>query len=164
MVAYQLGEAEAFEVLYARHSPKVYGYLKKRTANEALAKDIFQSTFLKLHKNRSKYDPTFPFLPWLFTVCRSELLDAMKIAHKKHEILSDQLPERAAHEDHLRDQDAQDISLETLPATQRMALELRFQNDFSFEEIAARLETSPMNARQIVSRGIRALRGVYGKR
>lgn len=161
MVAYQLGETEAFEILYARYSPKVYGFLKKRTASEALAKDIFQATFLKLHKNRSKYDPTFPFLPWLFTVCRSELLDAMKIAHKKHEVLTDEIHEQAAPGE---PEASPEIRLDSLPAIQRKAIELRFQNDFSFEEIAARLETSPMNARQIVSRGIRALRGVYGKK
>lgn len=160
MVAYQLGEAEAFEILYARHSARVLGFLKKRIGNDALARDVFQATFLKLHRNRAKYDPIFPFVPWLFTVCRSELLDSFKIAHRKHEVFVEEMPEPNVTEEI----SGPEISLSALPTVQRKAIELRFQDNFSFEEIAMRLETSPLNARQLVSRGIRALRGIYGKK
>jgi DNA-directed RNA polymerase specialized sigma24 family protein len=43
-------------------------------------------------------------------------------------------------------------------------MELRYRHDFSFEEIAERLETTPGNARQLVSRAIRVLKGFYGER
>ena len=41
---------------------------------------------------------------------------------------------------------------------QRQAIVLRYGEDFSFEEIALRLETSSSNARQLVSRGLKRLR------
>lgn len=159
MIAYQLGEAEAFEALYSRHAPKVLGYLRKKLRSEALAHDVFQSTFLKLHRNRSRYDAAYPFAPWLFTICRSELLDALKKPHFSQEALPGDLPEvAAAKEDEFRE-----ISLERLPEIQRRAVELRYQKEYSFEEIAASLETSPANARQLISRALRSLRGLYGK-
>ena len=37
MIAYQLGEVEAFEELYSRHAPRVLGFLQKRTGDKALA-------------------------------------------------------------------------------------------------------------------------------
>lgn len=159
MIAYQLGEAEAFEELYFRHSAKVLGYLRKKVKNETVAQDIFQSTFLKLHRNRSRYDSAYPFVPWLFTICRSELLDAVKKQHLSNEILSAEPPERVWGQSAA----SMEISLEGLPANQQRAMELRYQQDFSFDEIAKSLETSPTNARQIISRAIRSLRDLYGK-
>ncbi len=160
MVAYQLGEADAFGELYSRHSGKVLGYLRKKVKSEALARDIFQATFLKLHKSCGRFNVSFPFVPWLFTICRSELLDALKKPHMSQESLMAEVPEPASIP---QSNDKQEISLQSLPAEQREAVELRYQKDFSFEEIATALETSPANARQLVSRAIRSLRGIYGK-
>ncbi len=159
MVAYQLGEEDAFEVLYSRHAPRVLGYLGSKVRSRALANDIFQATFLKLHKSRSRYDANYPFAPWLFTICRSELLDALKKPHFKQEALVAELPEVASP----AMEAPNEISLGALPSQQRHAVELRYQREFSFEEIAAALDTSPANARQLVSRAIKSLRGFYGK-
>ena len=160
MIAYQLGEADAFEELYSRHSGKVLGYLKRKVRSEALALDIFQATFLKLHRSSSRYNASFPFVPWLFTICRSELLDALKKPHMSQEALMAEVPEPAGTAPAA---DQPEISLQSLPAVQREAVELRYRKDFSFEEIASALETSPANARQLVSRALRSLRGLYGK-
>lgn len=160
MVAYQLGEAEAFEELYSRHSRKVLGYLRKKVRSEAFARDIFQATFLKLHRSSGRYNPSFPFVPWLFTICRSELLDALKKPHMSQESLMAEVPEQSGLPPA---GEKPEISLQSLPATQREAMELRYEKDFSFEEIASALETSPANARQLVSRALRSLRGFYGK-
>lgn len=159
MVAYQLGEADAFAELYSRHSAKVLGYLRKKVRSEALAGDIFQAAFLKLHKSRSRYNASFPFVPWLFTICRSELLDAIKKPHVSREELVEEVPDLLAPVQ----QEQPEISLRSLPASQREAVELRYQKDFSFEEIATALDTSPANARQLISRALRSLKGTYGK-
>lgn len=160
MVAYQLGEAEAFEELYSRHAPRVLGFLRKKVQSDALARDVFQSTFMKLHKCRSRYDSAFPFVPWLFTICRSELLDSLKKTHNKQEVLVSEIPEIAAP---FLDSESREINLSGLPPLQKQAVELRYQKDFSFEEIAARLDTSPVNARKLVSRALQFLRGAYDK-
>ena len=48
--------------------------------------------------------------------------------------------------------------LDELPFAQRQGIELRYGMELSFEEIAAKLETTPSNARQIISRAVRALK------
>ena len=161
MVAYQLGEEQAFTTLYRRHSGRVYGFIKSKTRDEATARDVLQSTFLKLHKSRSSYDRDFPFVPWLFTICRSEVLDAFKKGYRAHETLVAETPEPTFQP---TASEAPEVSLAALPSGQREAVEMRFEQEFSFEEIAQRLETSPANARQLVSRALRTLRGLYGKK
>lgn len=160
MIAYQLGDEDAFLSLYRRHSARVFGFLKKKIRDEALVKDIFQGTFMKLHNSRSKYNPSFPFVPWLFTICRSEMLDALRKKSRIKEDFVETLPEV------IEEPKDTEISpdLAGLSENQREALELRFREDFSFEEIASRLETSPANARQLVSRAVKFLRGSYDKK
>lgn len=53
--------------------------------------------------------------------------------------------------------------LSALPGRQRIAVKLRYTDDLSFEEIAKRLDTTPGNARQIVSRALRSLKSLLGK-
>ncbi|MEO5969796.1 MAG: sigma-70 family RNA polymerase sigma factor [Bdellovibrionia bacterium] len=156
MKEYQSGNEMAFTILYKRHSAKIYGFLIGRLRERAFADDVFQATFLKLHKTRANYDATLPFMPWLFTVCRSVMIDSLR---KKKHILEDS------------DSDSVDLarapeipdhtplpSLDGLPANQRQVLELRYRSDLSFEEIAKKLETTPLNVRQITSRAVRRLR------
>jgi RNA polymerase sigma-70 factor (ECF subfamily) len=47
-----------------------------------------------------------------------------------------------------------------LSKSQRQAIELRYGEDFSFEEIADTLGTTSSNARQLVSRAIKRLKKI----
>ncbi len=158
MRGYQQCDEGAFEVLYRRHSGKVYGFLKKKLKDGAVIDDVFQATFMKLHHARSHYDPSFPFLPWLFTVCRSVLVDSIRKRERISEDLNEVAIENAVANEVVAPEPLPDLS--TLPASQRQAIALRYGDDLSFEEIANRLETSPANVRQLISRGIRRLKNL----
>ena len=158
MLAYQLGDENAFRELYSRHSNRVFGFLRSKVRDDVKARDIFQATFLKLHNSRAKYNPTFPFTPWLFTICRNELLDALKKEKRSIEDSVAQVPEQP----NMVPESQADLAI--LNTSQQQALKMRFGDNSSFEEIAQALNTSPANARQIVSRAVRALRSLYGKK
>lgn len=158
MLAYQLGDKLAFRELYDRHAGRVLAFIKSKTKDEPLAWDVFQSTFMKLHKSRSLYKHTFPFVPWLFTICRSELIDTFR---KKGRIKEDLILEFNEPWKYTSDET---LDLKDLTENQRNAVNMRFKEDLSFEEIAKRLQTSPSNARTLISRAIRTLRGLYGKK
>jgi len=157
MQAYQLGDERAFAVLYGRHSAKVYGYVRGRIKDRAFADDIFQAIFLKLHRTRNHYDPSFPFVPWLFTVCRSALIDGIRKKARIREDLNEVAVSGAVAEEK-QESLLPTPDLSSLPESQRQAVELRYGEDLSFEEIAKKLETSPANARQLISRAIRKLK------
>ncbi len=156
MTAYRLGDEHAFERLYLRHSAKVWSYLGKRVPDPVLREDIFQAVFLKLHRSRRQYDSKQLFLPWLFTICRTVMIDALRAKRLEEVTEPEVLDSIAAPE--VENNANRPIDLDSLVPLQKVAIELRYSEEKSFEEIATALRTSPSNARQLVSRGVRALR------
>ncbi len=158
MTKYKQGDELAFCELYQRHSSKVYGYLVQRLKERPVVDDVFQATLLKLHRSRGQYNPSFPFLPWLFTICRTVMIDAVRKKENSIEDLSPEYIEQA----HAQTQDLEPKvslpNLAVLSESQKQAVTLRFAHDYSFDDISRRLETSPANVRQLISRAIKKLR------
>ncbi len=162
MKAYQNGIEGAFDLLFKRHSARVYGFLLNRLPNRAAADDVFQNSFLKLHQARRHYDPDFPFVPWLFTVCKSVLIDFRRKQSRVLEVQDENAlknaPENATDAE-IRGTQIEAPLLTGLSERERVAIELRYLEDLKFEEIAKRLQTSPANVRQLISRALKNLRG-----
>ncbi|MFH1262722.1 MAG: sigma-70 family RNA polymerase sigma factor [Pseudomonadota bacterium] len=154
MRAYQDGDLSAFERLYRRYSGRLYGYFVGRLSDREVAGDLFQGAFLKLHEGRHRYDPSYPFAPWLFTIARNLLTDHFRKTGKEPTV--ELVPESiTASAEPARELPAWKV----LTEPQRQAIRLRYGEDLRFDEIARKLETTPSNVRQLVSRGIRKLRG-----
>jgi len=161
MVFYQNGSTHAFDLLYKRHSSRVFEFLRRRT-NPQNAGDLLQESFLKLHKARHQYSGKYPFLPWLFTITRNVLYDHARLKETKLSRNSvSEVEELADHEKVDTGADLQPF-LVALPEAQRRAVELRYLQDWSFERIAAEMQTTPINIRQIVNRGLKKIRSNFG--
>lgn len=145
---------EAFKLLYQRFAPKVYGYLRKQLRDQVLADEVFQQTMLRFHETRNRYDPRFPLGPWMFTLTKNCMLDALRREQRRRE---EALPDYLIAEEPSA---PPEIPLSTLPNAQRQAIEMRYYNDLNFSEIAKNLNVSETNTRQMISRAIRKLRGV----
>lgn len=167
MSAYADGDAQAFEVLYDRHKGRLLGYLYSKLRDRDEAEEVFQIVFAKLHTARDRYREDIPFLPWIFAIARNALIDHVRrnLVYRKNLIFDDKLLVTAVAVE-TPDTSVGDTIAEvsTLSPRQREVLELRFDQDFSFDDIAVRLETSSSNVRQIVSRTIRQLREALGAR
>lgn len=167
MSAYQANDSLAFNELYDRSADKIHGYLRQRLQDQALAEDIFQGTYFKFHQTRSRYRPPLPVLPWLFTICQSVMIDTLR-ARKRHlNRIEDIEPDTLAMANNANNIPAESkpvflldgvAGIKKLSTDQKQALELRFGEDLSFEEIALRLETSPTNVRQMISRAVKRLK------
>lgn len=161
MSLYQNGEYLAFQILFERHSKRLYGYFISKVNSRSRADDLLQETFLKIHRFRSKYSSQYPFLPWLFTIARNIVLDFYRSSEIRHERLSVELSDNVENSlTTVSDIPSNDLSaaLGPLPESQRRAIELRYLSEWSFERIAKELSTSPENSRKLVSRGILQLR------
>ena len=156
MRRYQLGDERAFCILYERHAPKVFGFIKKRIQNQSIAEDLFQSTFLKLHNSRHAYNSKLPFLPWLFTITQNVMIDGIRKQKRIKEIVDPTKLGLATAKEDNEPTTVPDIS--KLPDRQKRAMELRYKNELSFDAIAKELNTSPSNVRQLISRGIKNLK------
>lgn len=159
MCRYQLGSEEAFAVLYERHAAKVFGYVRRRFPNQERASDVFQEVFVKLHKAKHLYNKTLPYLPWLFSVTRSVVLDGLRIDKRRSVDLVDKdIDQVVAEQAHTSELSSFEPQLAKLPSAQRAAVQMRYVDENTFEEIATVLKTSPVNARQLISRGLKRLK------
>ena len=151
MRSYQMGNDEAFNILYERYSGKIYNFIQKKLKNRNLTDDAFQSTFLKLHQSRSNYKSEKLFAPWLFTICKTSIVDVLRLLPKLEEYkeVEPQIVTPTVSP-----------SLEGLSEKEKTVVGLRYKDDLSFEEIASKLSTTTENARKILSRAIKKLRVV----
>ena len=161
MGLYQRGDIEAFNCLYDQYKSLVYGYLYKKVNTRTDVDEIFQNAFLRLHQSRSRYKSEFPFKPWLFAVVRNSLIDYFRKKEKEYNVVP--LNSLESNPSALQFEDKYNIDgllpkNTGLNENQRQAIVLRYGEDFSFEEIASRLETTSSNARQLVSRALKRLR------
>lgn len=166
MAAYAAGDLDAFHTLYERHRARVMGYLLAHASSPEEAHDLFQEVFAKLHAGRARYREEIPFLAWIFTISRSTFIDHLRKKRTRSRFVptatqaleaapdtSDAAPSVGSWTEAL-------ARLPGLSPQQREALVLRFEEGLTFGDIAARLELSPSNARQIVSRTLRRLRSL----
>jgi RNA polymerase sigma-70 factor, ECF subfamily len=79
MDRYARGEDSAFQELYRRGAPRLRGFLLRLCGDAALADDLAQEAFLRVHRARGNFDPGAAALPWIFAIARNVFLD-----HARH--------------------------------------------------------------------------------
>lgn len=159
MEAFRLGDPDAFTVLYGRYSKRVYGFLLKRVSSTR-ADDVFQDTFLKLHKYRARYDSSRPFAPWLFSLCRTALIDMLR--KEKNVLAAAELRDVPQEESTVSYSDygrAMEL-LDALSPREQEILRLRIFEDLPFADVAQRIGLTVVNIRKIASRALQRLRNI----
>src|SRR5262249_32533163 len=97
MARYQDGDANAFRELYALVAPRLLGYLLKMARSKAVADDLLQQTFLKVHRARGAYVRGADPLPWIYAIAHRTFIDeARKQKRAVVRASGDDVPEVAA--------------------------------------------------------------------
>jgi RNA polymerase sigma-70 factor (ECF subfamily) len=177
MQRYCDGDANAFRELYALVAPRLLGYLTKMTRERALADDLLQQTFLKVHRARGAYVAGADPLPWIYAIAHRTFIDEAR-KHKRAVVRvgeADELPEVAAgltgESDDQRDDARGDPelvnaaldALAELPAQQREAVVLTKLDGKSVAE-AAEIAGTTVGAMKVrAHRGYEALRKALRK-
>lgn len=157
MQLYLNAHPEAFSLLYKRHSGRLYAFLAKRVAN-SIAEELLQEVFLKLHTQKHTYKLEYPFLPWLFTITHNTLKDHFKKSATKVSTKSQEFVESDFTTEHLTESESSTASLlDHLAPDQKHIFELRYLQDWSFEQIARETRKTPANIRKMISRGLKKL-------
>jgi len=68
----------AFRLLYERHAGEVLAFLRKLLGERALAEDLLQETFLRVHQNLGSFDRRRSLRPWLFRIARNAALNTIR--------------------------------------------------------------------------------------
>ncbi len=78
MVGYQAADAEATTELVRHVSPMLLRFLAGPLQTRAIAEDMLQDCWLRIHRARHTYRPGSPVLPWVFAIARHTRIDAYR--------------------------------------------------------------------------------------
>jgi RNA polymerase sigma-70 factor, ECF subfamily len=178
MARYVTGDATAFRELYALVGPRLYGYLMKLARQRAVADDLLQQTFLKVHRARATYVLGADPVPWIYSIAHRTFIDEARKQNRAVVRVADDdaLPEEAADlagstadrrdESRVDPELVRDTldALAELPASQREAVILTKLESKSIAE-AARIAGTTVGAMKVrAHRGYERLRSLLGGR
>lgn len=160
MARIQEGDQDAYRCFLNEIGPVLFNFVRRRVFNPEMVQDVYQEVLLTLHKARHTYEPSRPLGPWLFTVARNSILDALGKNRKfaEREVLMETLPETGETE---RDGSLDDRlyqALKELPPLNREAVDLLKIKGLSLEEASARLGVSVGALKVRAHRGYEQLR------
>jgi RNA polymerase sigma factor (sigma-70 family) len=157
------GEA-LLERVVAEHRLPLTRYAARLLGDAEKARDVVQDTFIRfmVHSNR---DTDGHAVEWLFTVCRNRALDALRKDGRMKLLADGEMERIAGTEPHpgraLESAETRRLILELvgqLPANQQEVVRLKFQNGFSYKEIARITELSVSNVGFLIHTAVARLR------
>ena len=170
MLAFQGGDESAFDRLFERWAGRLLHFLERIVREPAVAEELVQETFLRVHRARERYRPEARFSTWLYTIASNAARNELRRPFRKAphtstdeeregpplELAATGRPiEDVVHA--RREGAAVEVALETLPERQRAALWLCAVEGLSYAQIAESLETSEKSVKALVHRARTAL-------
>lgn len=146
MLAFQAGDAGAFDTLYQRHRGRLFRFLVREAGSREAGEEIYQEAWLRLVRDREKYRVQARFSTYIYTLAHSCLMDHLRRQGRRwrHEETVAELPEDAtcplpgpenAWGRHLSARALADCMAQ-LPAEQREVFLLKEEAGFSLADIA----------------------------
>ncbi len=155
--------------LVRRFEIPLWQYATRIIGDRERARDVVQETFLELERSQRRQADDAP-AKWLFTVCRNRALNVCR-KERRMIYLDEEFSERRATEEpapneRLEAKEARGFLLrivETLPPRQQEVLQLRFQNDLSYQEIGEITKLSANNVGVLLHNALKTLRERYAQ-
>ncbi len=72
------GDKSAAEALIRAHQPSLYAYLLRLSGRPDIAEDITQDAFVRVLMHLDRFEPTYRFSTWLFTIAKRLYVNAMQ--------------------------------------------------------------------------------------
>ena len=169
------GDATAFDRFFDTHFPRLFRFaLTRVNGNEGAAEEVAQSTLCKAMAKLETYRGEAALFTWLCTFCRHELSAHYKKQNREEryvELVEDKPELRAALESLATAEDDPEailergdttrlvqVTLDHLPAKYGDALEWKYIQGLSVNEIAARMELGPKAVESLLTRARQAFR------
>lgn len=169
MARYLAGDHQAFERLFTRLAPRVYGFFMRSFGNATLAEELVQATFLHMHRSRATYRVGLPVRPWLFTIAARVRRDELRRRYRLKEDCDEDALVRAEtamamtaardESDMQRERTARvRQAIDQLPESQRVVVQLHRFEGLTFAQIAEILGTTALAVRARAFRAYETLR------
>lgn len=143
-----------------RYERPLFAYVLSLLGDRHRTQDVVQEAFLELCQHpRAELEPKLA--PWLFAVCRRRTIDIHRKEHRMSALVADPPANSCGPDESLEHQDTTAAVLArvaTLPANQREAVRLKFQNQFSYREIAEVMGLSESHVGVLLHLALKSLR------
>lgn len=133
----QEGNADAFQILYKKHSQSVFRYCMKILGDYNLSKDATQETFIKVYEHRKDYNGE-KFTAWLFTIARNTCINYHR--NKKEFVEYVEGTRSQFSEDDFILKEYIQKMIDTLPDTYKEVILLREYEEMAYDDIAEVLD------------------------
>lgn len=163
IVNYLDGHEESLELLIKKYLKPIYSFVYRYIGNAQEAEDITQEVFVKVWKSLDKFDQQKNFKTWVFVIAKNTAFDHLRKSRSasgwkkeipfskfenetgKNIILETLTDPSPLPKELLERTDATrvlSLAMNRLSPKYRMVLFLRYNDHFTFREIAASLEDS----------------------
>lgn len=162
----------ALQRLMLRHGTAVYRYCREALRDATLADDVHQQVFIQAHRDLAKFGGRSSVRTWLFAIARHRVLDAVKSRRRAADHIDaadmqavvDPRPSAGERIDDVRLREALAECVGGLPVRVRTALLLRFQQGFTFQEMAEVCGQRAATLQAQVARALPLLRACIERR
>lgn len=177
IVGRMLGRDEgAFEEFFADYFPRLFRFAVRRVRDHDAAEDIVQDSLIAAVRHLGSWRGEASLFTWLCTICRREISAWEKRTSRRVivSIADDDLGLRAALDSIGAAADAPDaglaradtgrivqLVLDHLPPRYSRALEWKYLEELSVDEIAGRLQCTPKAAESLLTRARDAFRDAF---
>ena len=145
------GNAQAFEVVYERHSGVAFSLAYRMVGSRNAAEDVVQEAFLSIWRSGARYERTRGSVrTWALGIVHHRAIDALRRSsvHDKRRASDEGIEERFEAKERTetevaRRDEARTVrgAMDTLPSEQCQVIELAYFGGFTHTEIAEMLET-----------------------
>jgi len=156
------GDAEAFARLVSRLLAPASGVAQQLLSDRSLVEDAVQEAFLRVVRNRARYDKSKAFTSWFYAILRNVCRDMLRSRARRTKLIQ----EAAFHRSPSVESDPAPTGevlglLDRLPGGERNVLMLRIVHDLTFRDVGAALGISEEAAKKRAQRGLKRLREKY---
>jgi RNA polymerase sigma-70 factor (ECF subfamily) len=129
-------DPEAFGLLYDRYVGQVFAFAYNRLRDRTSAEDLTSEVFYRALRNIRHYQPVGPFRAWLYRIAKNAIVDAHR-RKRPEPSLEEGLAIREEGRSVADEVSERDLigriwtAVDTLPAAQRTAMRLRFDQDLT---------------------------------
>ena len=171
MLRIATGNENAFEELYDRLSPQVFGLVRRILKDQAQSEEVTQEVFVEAWQQAARYDSARgKAITWLLTLAHRRAVDRVRASQaskdrdlrqgiKEFQASYDDVEETAIQHDESR---RVIQALERLSETQRDAIQLAYFGGYTHIEVAELLKIPVGTAKTRIRDGMNKLRDLMG--
>lgn len=164
------GNQKAFRELVERYHSTAYAVVRGILGDSDDVEDVLQVVYVKVHRGLAGFRGDAKLSTWIYQIARNEAINAAKRRRLDTAPIEDvhvatperESPEAAMHQRQLRDE--LEAGMQRLDENQRLALELRYMGERSYEEIAEIMGVPLGTVKTYIHRGKAELKKVMIRR